>query len=65
MTFREEIESVRKHKRPNLNQSSIKTFVSILFNLKIKIHPEGEDLICFDESKTILKTFERKRSTKL
>ena len=54
MTFREEIEQVIKHKRPNLNASSIKTYVSILFNLKKKLHPDGDDIKWFDESKSIL-----------
>ena len=34
MTFKEEIETVVKHKRPKFNQSSITTYVSILFNFQ-------------------------------
>ena len=34
MTFRENIESELKERRPNLSASSLKTYVSILFNLK-------------------------------
>ena len=55
MTFREEIENVIKHNRPNLNQLSLKTYVSIPFNLKKKLYSYGsEDIKLFDESKTIL-----------
>ena len=62
MTFREEIECVTTHKRPNLNQSSVKTYVSILFNLKRKLHPDGDDIKCFDESKTILEHLKDKET---
>ena len=60
MTFREEIEQVIKHKRPNLNASSIKTYVSILFNLKKKLYPDEDNIKWFDKSKSILEHLKNK-----
>ena len=54
MTFREIIEHEIKEKRPSLSASSLKTYVSILFNLHKKIDPEGEDMKIFDEHEKIL-----------
>ena len=54
MTFREEIEHDLKEKRPNLSASSLKTYVSILFNLHKKLDPEGEDMKIFDDDEKIL-----------
>ena len=53
MSFREEIAGKLKEKRPNLSASSLKTYVSILYNLKKKL--DGEDsLKFFDEDERIL-----------
>ena len=54
MTFREEIESITKHKNPNLNQSSVNSYASTLFNLKNKLYSDCEDIKWFYESKIIL-----------
>ena len=53
-SFREVISDKLKHNRPNLSYSSLKTYVSILFNLCKKLHPENEDLTWFDNDVTIL-----------
>ena len=53
MSFREIIENELKIKRPNLSASSLKTYVSILYNLKKKL--DGEDsLKFFEEDERIL-----------
>jgi len=53
MSFRDEIAEKIKEKRPSLSASSLKTYVSILYNLKKKL--DGEDNIkFFDEDERIL-----------
>jgi integrase len=52
--FRENIETELKEKRPNLNPSSLKTYVSILFNLNKKLNPDNETLDWFNEDVQIL-----------
>ena len=53
MSFRDDIAEKIKEKRPNLSASSLKTYVSILYNLKKKL--DGEDnLKFFDEDERIL-----------
>jgi hypothetical protein len=53
MSFRDEISEKLKEKRPNLSASSLKTYVSILYNLKKKL--DGEDsLKFFEEDERIL-----------
>ena len=54
MTLREIIEDKIKEKRPNLNSSSLKTYVSILFNLHKKLDPDGETLDWFNDDVKIL-----------
>ena len=53
MSFRDEISDKLKEKRPNLSASSLKTYVSILYNFKKKL--DGEDsLKFFEEDEKIL-----------
>lgn len=53
MSFRDEISDKLKEKRPSLSASSLKTYVSILYNLKKKL--DGEDsLKFFEEDEKIL-----------
>ena len=54
MTFRENIENQIKEKRPNLSASSLKTYVSILFNLHKKLNPDNDDINFFDKDEEIL-----------
>ena len=59
MSFRDEIAEKLKQKRPNLTASSLKTYVSILYNLKKKL--DGEDsLKFFDEDDKILESLASK-----
>ena len=58
--FREAIEHKVKENRPNLTASSLKTYVSILFNLHKKINPEEETLKWFDEDELILEYLKEK-----
>ena len=60
MTFRENIEKEVKEKRPNLSSSSLKTYVSILFNLHKKLDPEGDDIKFFDDDEKILENLKEK-----
>ena len=53
MSFREIIESELKEKRPNLSASSLKTYVSILYNLRKKLDGE-ENVKFFEEDEKIL-----------
>ena len=53
MSFREIIENELKIKRPNLSASSLKTYVSILYNLRKKLDGE-ENLKFFEEDERIL-----------
>ena len=63
MTFREIIEDEIKQKRPHLNPSSLKTYVSILFNLHKKLAPDDESIEWFDGDEKILKYLEEKYSS--
>jgi hypothetical protein len=54
MTFRETVETELKHRRPNLNASSLKTYVSILFNLHKKLEATDETLEWFNDDTKIL-----------
>jgi integrase len=49
-----------KEKRPNLNPSSLKTYVSILFNLNKKLNPDNETLDWFNEDVQILEHLKEK-----
>ena len=60
MTFRENIEDEIKQKRPNLNPSSLKTYISILFNLHKKLADNNESIEWFDDDKKILEHLEDK-----
>ena len=60
MTFREIIEDEIKQKRPHLNPSSLKTYISILFNLHKKLDPDDESIKWFDDDEKILKYLEEK-----
>jgi len=60
MTFREIVESELKHRRPNLNASSLKTYVSILFNLHKKLEATDENLEWFNDDNTILEYLKEK-----
>ena len=60
MTFREIIENKIKEKRPNLNPSSLKTYVSILFNLNKKLNPDNETLDWFNDDVKILEFLKEK-----
>ena len=48
MEFRKNVESDISKKRPNLNPSSVKTYVSILFNISKKINPDNTELSFFE-----------------
>jgi hypothetical protein len=60
MTFRETIEHTVKEKRPNLSASSLKTYVSILFNLHKKLNPDGDDMKFFEDDEKILDDLKEK-----
>ena len=60
MTFRETIEHNLKEKRPNLSASSLKTYVSILYNLHKKLNADGDDIKWFDEDEKILEHLKEK-----
>ena len=60
MTFRNKIEDEIKQKRPNLNPSSLKTYISILFNLHKKLNPDDESIQWFDNDETILEQLQEK-----
>ena len=53
-TFREIIQKEVETKRPNLSPTSVKTYVSILFNLHRKLEPNEESLKIFDNDKKVL-----------
>jgi hypothetical protein len=54
MSFRDEIAEKIKEKRPNLSASSLKTYVSILFNFHKKLDPDNNDVKFFDEDDKII-----------
>jgi hypothetical protein len=58
--FRENIETELKEKRPNLNPSSLKTYVSILFNLNKKLNSDNETLDVFNDDVKILEILKEK-----
>ena len=60
MTFRETIEHTVKEKRPNLSASSLKTYVSILFNLHKKLNADGDDMKFFEDDEKILDDLKEK-----
>ena len=60
MTFRETVEAELKHRRPNLNASSLKTYVSILFNLHKKLNATDESLEWFNDDSNILEYLKEK-----
>ena len=60
MTFRETVETELKHRRPNLNASSLKTYVSILFNLHKKLEATDESLEWFNDDTKILEYLKEK-----
>ena len=53
--FRDIIKENLKRKRPNLTDSSLKTYVSILFNINKKLNPENNEMLFFDNHEDILK----------
>ena len=59
-SFRDLIAEHLKKNRPNLSDSSLKTYVSILFNLHKKLNPEGEDIKFFDDDEKILEHLKEK-----
>ena len=60
MTFRETVETELKQRRPNLNASSLKTYVSILFNLHKKLEATDESLEWFNDDTKILEYLKEK-----
>ena len=60
MSFRETVETELKHRRPNLNASSLKTYVSILFNLHKKLEATDESLEWFNDDTKILEYLKEK-----
>ena len=67
--FKKEIEDRLKQRRPNLTPSSLKTYVSILFNISKKIDPENTELSFFEKPEPIMDLLEplppASRKTKL
>jgi DNA modification methylase len=53
--FRDVLKTEILKKRPNLSPSSVKTYVSILFNINKKMNPENTDMSIFDNHDDILK----------
>ena len=60
MPFREQIAEKLKEKRPNLSASSLKTYTSILFNLRKKLDPDNDDMKFFEEDDKILDSLKDK-----
>ena len=60
MSFRESISDKLKQSRPNLAASSVKTYVSILYNLEKKHNANKEDLDWFDNDDKILESLKEK-----
>lgn len=54
MTFRENITEHIKKNRPKLNESSVKTYTSILFNINKQLNPDNDDLKIFNDDDRIL-----------
>ena len=53
--FRDVLKTEILKKRPNLSPSSVKTYVSILFNINKKMNPENTDIDFFNNHDEILK----------
>ena len=53
--FRDILKTEILKKRPNLSPSSVKTYVSILFNINKKNNPENTDIDFFNNHEEILK----------
>ena len=53
--FRDIIKENIKRQRPKLTDSSLKTYVSILFNINKKLNPENTKMSFFDNHEEILK----------
>ena len=60
MTFREKIQEEIMKQRPHLNPSSVKTYTSILFNLRKKLEPENGDIKFFDDDDKIIESLSSK-----
>ena len=58
--FRDVLKTEILKKRPNLSPSSVKTYVSILFNINKKVNPDNTDMSFFDNYDEILKLLENK-----
>ena len=59
MSFREEIKTAVQHQRPKLNANSVKTYVSILFNIHKTLNGK-DDLKWFNEDKPIMEHLKEK-----
>ena len=60
MTFRENITAAVEKQRPHLNPSSVKTYTSILFNLRKKLEPDNDDIKFFDNDEKIIDSLKEK-----
>ena len=58
--FKRLIEETLKQKRPNLSTGSLKTYVSILFNISKKIDPENTELSFFENTESIMELLKEK-----
>ena len=58
--FRDIIKENIKRQRPKLTDSSLKTYVSILFNINKKLNPENTEMSFFDNHEEILKLLSSK-----
>ena len=54
INFRENIKEVLKNKRPNLTESSLKTYVSILATISKKLDPNNTNISIFENHEPIL-----------
>jgi hypothetical protein len=61
-SFRQIIADTLKHNRPKLADSSIKTYVSILYNLQKQLKKETDNIKDFDDEKEILDILKDKPS---
>ena len=59
-TFRELIKEKIEENRPKLNPTSVKTYVSILFNFHKKMESNIENLNWFSNDESILKNLQEK-----
>ena len=58
--FRDIIRKTLKEKRPNLTDSSLKTYVSILASISKKLDPKNDDIDIFDKHEEILDLLKEK-----